>query len=157
MNKTVYGTGIPGAKSGFTLVELLVSVSVVAVACVCILGAVLSTMYLNRLSSEYSLAKNACVREAEIISQDIFFNVVADYNNTTFAVTGLPSAVGVAYVSNANPDLLQVWISVCWRQLGSRVIGEDQNLNGIPEASEDTNNNGRIDSPVQLTFLMSAR
>jgi prepilin-type N-terminal cleavage/methylation domain-containing protein len=144
------------ARNGFTLVELLVSVLIAVIACVCILGGILTCMYLNRLAFEYTVANNACIREAETIMQSSFYSVFATYNNTTFAVAGLPQALGYVYVNNTNPDLLQVWVSVCWRDVGSRVVGEDANLNGTLDAGEDNGNN-RVDSPVQISFLMAAR
>jgi len=57
--------------------------------------------------------------------------------------------MGVVYVDDTNPELLEVTVSVCWQQV-LRVIGEDKNLNGVLDAGEDTNGNGKIDSSVQL-------
>ena len=59
-------------------------------------------------------------------------------------------------VDDSNPELLKVTISVCWRK-NNRVFGEDANFDGLLTPAEDTNNNGIIDSPVQLVTLIANR
>jgi hypothetical protein len=71
-------------------------------------------------------------------------------------VNGIRLNKGVVYVDDTNPELLRVTISVCWQQ-GNSVIGEDKNLSGNLSLSEDTNNNGIIDSTVQLVTLVANR
>ena len=58
--------------------------------------------------------------------------------------------------------LLEVVITVCWRQRDGRVFGEDGStdwtlLNGNIDPGEDLNNNGQVDSPAQLRFLLSEK
>ena len=50
-------------------------------------------------------------------------------------------------------DLLQIEVAVCFRA-GTRVVGEDQNLNGVLEAEEDINKDEKISSPVSLKTLV---
>ena len=59
-------------------------------------------------------------------------------------------------MDDTDPEFLLVTISVCWRQ-GSRIIGEDLNLNGALDAGEDTNGNGIIDSTVELVTQVANR
>jgi len=66
--------------------------------------------------------------------------------------------VGVVYVDDtANSELLDVTVSVCWRQ-GNKVIGEDTNLNGVLDVGEDTIiANNIIDSTVELVTQVANR
>jgi len=58
--------------------------------------------------------------------------------------------------SSAGYDrLLEVILTVSWKQRDGRIIGEDLNLNGILDAGEDANSNGRLDSPSELRSLIS--
>ena len=61
---------------------------------------------------------------------------------------------------SANPglDLYEIRVTICWRQKGNRIIGEDANLDGVwDQASEDANGNGQLDSPAQIVTLISER
>jgi hypothetical protein len=80
----------------------------------------------------------------------------ADISYSNFVVNAIPSSMGVVYINDTNPELLQATVSVCWRQK-NRVIGEDKNLNGALDAGEDANGNKIIDSPVELTTLIVNR
>jgi hypothetical protein len=64
----------------------------------------------------------------------------------------------VVYMNDVNPDLLEITISVCWRQ-GGRVMGEDTDLDGNLDAGEDKSSplNGIIDSPVELVTRVANR
>lgn len=135
---------------GYTLIEILFAIGLLAFALCGILVTFTSAMSLNAFSKNINIATNAAESLMEKIRTDAFPNIVGDYNGLVFNVTAIPASVGVVYVNNTNPELLNVTISVCWRQ-GTRIIGEDKNLNGVLNAGEDTNGNGIIDSPVKLT------
>ena len=75
---------------------------------------------------------------------------------TNFTVNNIPQNRGVVYVDDSNPELLKVTISVSWKQ-GNTVVGEDRNLDGSLNAGEDSNGNGILDSPVELTTLIVNR
>ncbi len=53
-------------------------------------------------------------------------------------------------------DLIQVEVVVCF-QAGRRIVGEDQNLNGILDSGEDTNADNKISSPVSLKTLITSQ
>jgi hypothetical protein len=93
---------------------------------------------------------------AEEMRNSAFNRIVDDYSGLNFIVNDIPQSRGVVYVDDTNPELLQVTISVCWRQ-GNRVIGEDTNLNGQLDAGEVDNGNNIIDSPVQIVTIIANR
>ena len=146
-------------KYGFTLIELMISVSVLIVALAGLLGVFAHLISLNENSSKLTLAVAACQAKLEEIRNSTFSNTYATYNGASFNPQGFTSgeAKGAISVNNSNPNLLQVYISVSWRTRSNRVIGEDRNLNGALNAGEDSNANNRLDSPSQLVTLMAQR
>lgn len=93
----------------------------------------------------------------EEIRNHNFHKIYLDYDDTTFGVAGIEEAEGRVDVDNTNPDLLEITVTVCWKQVGGRVIGEDLNLDGDLDTGEDSNGNGQLDSPVQIITLMAKR
>ena len=137
------------SRHGFTLIEILFTIGILAFTICGLLVSYTSAMVLTATSKNVNIATNAAAGLLEQMRTDSFSRIVNDYDGLVFSVNAIPSSTGVVVVDNTNPELLQVTISVCWRQ-GNRVIGEDTNLNGVLDAGEDTNGNGIIDSPVQL-------
>jgi prepilin-type N-terminal cleavage/methylation domain-containing protein len=118
---------------------------------------------------------------------DHFDTVVSDYSpaglvGNTFTISpGIwlapANQSAVVYILNpqtgvilntgpaANPglDLYEVRTVVCWRQRGARTIGEDNGrgggiaFNGICDGAEDANGNNILDSPAQITTLITER
>ncbi len=82
-----------------------------------------------------------------------FNDIVSVYNGQNFTIDGLTNRgvdhMGTISIMVMDPDVLRVKIAVCWKQR-TRVIGEDQNLNGVLEGPEDINGNGEIDSPCMM-------
>jgi type II secretory pathway pseudopilin PulG len=141
---------------GLTLVELLFSMGILAFTICGLLVSYTSAMVLNSTSKNVNIATNAAAGLLEQMRTDSFSRIINDYDGLVFSVNAIPSSTGVVYVDNTNPELLQVTISICWRQ-GNRVIGEDANLNGVLDGGEDANGNGIIDSPVQLVTQIANR
>ncbi|MDD4899686.1 MAG: type II secretion system protein [Candidatus Omnitrophica bacterium] len=135
---------------GFSLVEIVVAVGILAFALCAILAAYVSFFVLSNTSKNINIASNAALSLMEEIRSTSFFQIYNTYNGLNFTLNDIPQSRGVVYVNNTNPELLEVTVSVCWRQQNNRVIGEDLNLNGVLNAGEDTNGNGIIDSPVEL-------
>ena len=84
------------------------------------------------------------------------------YDNKMWVMGGYGSTSPLlkndVWYSNGYDRLLEVLISISWRQPDGRVFGEDTNLDGIWNATtEDPNNNGRYDSPAQLRVLLSEK
>ena len=146
-------------KSGFTLLELMLGVSVLIVALAGLLGVFAHLISLNENSGKLSLAVAACQAKMEEMRNSNFATLYTTYNGTSFNPNGfsLGEAKGAIYINNANPSLLQVFVSVSWRARSNRVTGEDGNLNGVRDAGEDLDGNLRLDSPAQIATLMAQR
>ncbi len=140
---------------GFTLVELLIATLVMLEVFVAVVLGLVQGLAVNELSRDTALALSAARHRLAEIENAPFSQVHATYHNTTFTTPGL-DGLGTVRVDDSDPKLLVVSATVCWREKDGRVIGEDRNLNGILLSDEDDNGNGVIDSPVQLTTLISA-
>ena len=144
------------SKKGITLVEMLLAAALLSYVVCGILALYANCFELISISKHTSIAINAAQGLSEEIRNAPFSQVVNDYNNLNFTVNTMPSNIGVVYVDDTDPELLRVTISVCWSQR-SRIMGEDTNLDGNLDGGEDANNNGIIDSPVQLVTLIANR
>jgi len=136
-------------RDGFSLIELLIAVGIFLLAFVGILVSYLTCLELAQLSKNTSIAVHAVKARLETIENTAFDQTKATYNNITFTTAGL-TGMGVSYVDDTNPRLLKITIPFCWKQPSGRIVGEDTNLNGQVNGSEDKNANGLLDSPVQI-------
>ena len=145
-------------KSGFTLLELMIGAGVLIVALVGLIAAYSTCFTLNETARNLTIAINSAQREIERI-RNLSFDDVDDEDGTNFEILELDDdeSEGIVEVDSSDPDLLEVTVTVCWRQKGGRVFGEDANLNGVFDAGEDTNGNGQLDSPAQLVTSISRR
>lgn len=73
------------------------------------------------------------------------YGVGADWGSCNISVTDVDN-----YVKN-------VRIAVCWKGKGGRLVGEDLNLNGTLDASEDLNANNLIDSACVISSAVARR
>jgi len=161
---------------GFTLMELMIAAAILVVALSGLLHAFSACFVLNETSRNQTLALNGLQEKIEKIRSVDFSTIYSTYNGTTFYLDEdgvddpaddwfLPRQdhIGVIQVINdgtdaaavTGSDLLQVRLVICWRQNGSRIIGEDMDLDGVLDTGEDTNANNRIDSPAELITLIS--
>jgi prepilin-type N-terminal cleavage/methylation domain-containing protein len=147
------------SASGFTLIEIMLAILILVVVLCGLLSTYIGCLELASISKNSIFAVNAAQKKIEEIRNYSFSDIYNDYNNTTFTVDEMPSgnSKGVIYVDNSNPDLLKLTVSVCWRQRGTLVVGEDRNLNGVLNTGEDLNGNNMIDSTVQLVTLIANR
>lgn len=137
--------------------EILLATGILVFTFCALLAAYISCFALMTTSKNMNIATNAALGLAEEIrSSTPFSDIVDNYNGLIFAVNQIPLSRGVVYVDDTNPELLEVTISVCWRQ-GNRAFGEDTNLNGMLDGGEDANANGIIDSTVQIVTLVANR
>jgi len=143
-------------NSGFTLAEILLATGILAFAVCAILSTYISCFVLTATSKNVNIATYAALGMMEEIRSSAFSRITNDYGGLNFILNDMPSSRGVVYVNDTNPELLEVTISVCWRQ-GNRIIGEDTDLDGILDAGEDANGNGIIDSTVQLVTRIANR
>ncbi|MBU4343305.1 MAG: type II secretion system GspH family protein [Candidatus Omnitrophica bacterium] len=146
-------------KSGFTLFELVMAVAILVVAITGILAIFAKFIALNEDARNLTLALTACQDKMEEIRNSNFDTVFANYNATSFDPDGftLNEAKGAVYVNNTNPELLETYLSVSWRGISNRIIGEDTNLNGALDLGEDLNGDTRLNSPAEISTLMSRR
>jgi len=147
-------------NKGFTLVELLIAAMVLVVA-ICGILATYVTCFETVVTSQ-NLRTAIDVAQSKIDQiRNAPFGVICTFNigpnNVFTANVGGVTYVGRIYVDNCPNDPVTVTVSVCWRQKGGRVIGEDRNLNGALNAGEDGDGNNRIDSPAQIVTVVTAR
>lgn len=138
------------SKRGFSLIEIIIATGILVFALCAILAAYISCYVLSATSKNINIASNATLGLMEEIRDTPFTQISNTYNGLTFVLNDIPQSRGVVYVDSANPELLEVTVSVCWQERNNRIIGEDLNLDGVLNAGEDTNGNGIIDSPVEL-------
>jgi Tfp pilus assembly protein PilV len=134
---------------GFTLAELLIAAAILIVLFTGILMAFFRSIQLEEISRHSSTALLVAKNRVTQIKNTPFDQILAAYHRTTFTTTGL-DGIGVSYVDNTDPRLCIVRVAFCWREKNGRVFGEDLNLNGQVDVGEDRNNNGFVDSPVQV-------
>lgn len=143
-------------KKGFTLVEVLIGVGILAF-CLCgILVSYINMFILSDLARDITLATTAVQDQMENIKK-MSFDSLSVLNSTTFAIAGFSAgnARGRIEVTDSSyTDLKRVRIIACFKSR-QRVIGEDTNLNGALDGGEDANGNGRLDSSVEVVTLIS--
>ena len=84
-----------------------------------------------------------CSRPSDLEGSAVYY--IEQMHGDTSAVPNPPDDVLT--------DLLQIEVVVCFRA-GRRIVGEDQNLNGVLDSGEDTNSDGKLSSPVSLQTLI---
>ena len=141
------------SRKGFTLSELMIGVLVLTPILIGTLATFIRSNDLNDVSANSSFALNALTNQLTVIENTEFSQLI-NLNNTTFTITGL-DGIGVVNVDNSDPQLITVRLSFSWQEKNGRLIGEDLNLNGVLNAGEDSNGNGRLDSPVMISTLIS--
>ena len=130
--------------------------AIMAFALCGILGAYISMFIFSDLNRNFTLVTNALQAKAEEIKRTDFNNLSA-LNATTFDLSGFASSDAKARVEVTDTgygDLKIVRLVACFKNR-ARIIGEDNNLNGILNIGEDANNNGRLDSPAEIVFLIA--
>lgn len=150
---------------GFTLLELMLAVTILIVAITGLLASYVLCFNLAETARNMTLATTAIQFKLEEIRDHSFGDITADFDNTTFTVSGFAAnqATGAIYVESISTDILRVTVSVCWRQRGNRIFGEDNGrgggiaLSGHLEGTEDIDADGIVDSPAMISTLMINR
>lgn len=146
-------------SAGFTLIELMVTVAILVVALTALLASYANMFILGDMARDVSRATNAIRARMEEIKQ-VEFDSLDSLDATTFDLDGFAAAdaEGRIEVSDigGGSNLKQIRIIACFRSR-NRIVGEDANLNGALDqaSSEDSNNNNRLDSPVELITLLA--
>ena len=143
------------SRGGFTLVETMVAAVIMIGAFTAVLLTYIKCIELSELSKNSSIALSLAKNRIEAAKNTAFFQITAQFNGVSFA-TGTLNGQGISYVTSNGANLLTLTVSVCWKQGKgtSRLIGEDADLDGVLDAGEDKNGNGRIDSPVQIVSMI---
>ncbi len=144
------------SQRGFTLPELLIATTVVLLTSVGILFTYVQCLELNNINHDMTLVLQDCRNFMEDIRSTSPSMVHETYNNKTFPLKG-PQGIVLVHVNDQDPQLLLVTVKAFWRQSKGRLIGEDKNLNGTLEESEDVNKNNELDSPVTLVTYVYNR
>ncbi|MCA9403278.1 MAG: type II secretion system protein [Candidatus Omnitrophica bacterium] len=148
-------------QQGFTLLELLFAVSVLVTA---IAGMVRLFMYTST-AADIAGRQTIAVTEAQTKLEEIR-NTNYDLVATNYGSGGSPgntfdlsliNGKGVIYIDSSNAELLVLEIVVSWNNKYNRVVGEDKDLDGILDAGEDENGNGKLDSSVELITYLTRR
>lgn len=139
--------------------EFMIATAILIVALTALLAVFAKLLDMNGNARNLSLAIAASQDKLEEIRNSNFTTIFTTYNSQAFNPAGFNTnqAAGKVYVNNTNTTLLNVYVSVSWRERSNRVIGEDSNLNGILNPGEDANGNNQLDSPAGITTLMAQR
>ncbi len=151
---------------GLTLIELMIAVMILAFVLVGLLETYIVCLDLVEISKNTSIAINNAQNKLEEIKNYTYAQIKTQYNKVPFNLTGI-NGKGVSYAFYCNnpldcsdnyaiTDLLEIIVSVSWKQKNGRVIGEDKNRDGILDAGEDKPPaNGILDSPVEIETLIA--
>lgn len=146
---------------GFTLTEVLVSAAILVVVSVGLIQVFLRASALSSLSGNMTIAMSEAQDKIEEIRNHDFDLIMTDYvsGGTPGDIFSLSEVTGTGkiYISNANPDLLEMEVVISWQEKDDRVIGEDQDLDGVLDAGEDINGNGQLDSTARIITYLARR
>lgn len=143
-------------RNGFTLLELMIASGVLVIVMAGLLSAYINCLEMNETTKNSNLALGAVQEELENLRKAPFQTLNATY---TFYATGPLANLSLGRVvidSATNSSFYRVDAGMCWEQRNSRIIGECVDNNGTL-LFNDTNGNGILDSPVQLTTYVAQR
>jgi type II secretory pathway pseudopilin PulG len=149
-------------KQSFTLVELLVAVTIMAGAIAAIIYSYTAFSEISTTTKNISLASRAAYAKIEDIKSDSFYDIDNYKNQVFYPQTDdiYPQDIrysnlnyrGIVYVSDISSTLKQITVVICWQQNG-RTIGEDW----VFESNPDPTAHPQPASPVTVTTLIAER
>ncbi len=147
--------------NGFTLVELLLVVAIFAVVILGLLRLFIYTSTAAEMAGNKTLALTEAANKMEEIRNHDFSSVVTDYSSggtpgNTFTPTSL-TGKGIIYIDSSNTKLLKIEIDVSWQNKYGRVVGEDADLDGVLDAGEDIDGDGKLSSVAKIIALLAER
>ena len=149
-------------SAGFSLAEVLVTVGIFVIVVTGLIQLFIYCSALSEMSGNMSYALTKAEDKLEEIRNHSYDQIVTDYNSggtpgNIFNLSSL-NAVGVVYINASNTNLLEIETDVSWRnQKDDRVVGEDRDLDGVLDAGEDINGNGKLDSVAKLITYVAKR
>lgn len=149
-------------EEGFTLVEVLLSLAIIAVTLSGLLLTYVNVFVLADMVRDSALASNAVAARMEEIKNMDFDTLPAEagaFNLTSYGFPSLLPSRGRVEVTTSfsgYPNTLtKVRITGTYVTRYNRTVGEDANFNGVFDGGEDKNGNGRLDSPVEVVSLIA--
>ena len=153
---------IAADKKGVTLIEILVALFVLVIGILGTLQLFSYCAYLAEMSGNTNYIIDQAQSKIDEMRSSSFSLIATNYASggtpgNTLTLTN-PTAKGVIIIDSSTADLLQVEINVSWKnERNDRIIGEDLDLDGVLDAGEDVNGNGKLDSPVKLITLIARK
>lgn len=143
------------SHAGVSLAEVLVCVLIFGMAALGLFRLFLYCSQQADLARNMTLAMTEAQDKLEEIRNHPFNQIPADYGTGSAGEEfdlSLVTGKGVVSINTNNPKLLKVRVVVCWQNQNGRVIGEDKNLDGELDSTEDAagNNDGVIDSSAVI-------
>ncbi|MFH2145852.1 MAG: prepilin-type N-terminal cleavage/methylation domain-containing protein [Candidatus Omnitrophota bacterium] len=141
-------------KRGFTLVEVLVSLGILAIAVASTMQLMIFLVQLNETNDIMLPTMNSLEGMMDEIRNAPFDDIASAYDDTKFTLDELDNRgiqnQGLITVDTIEANyLLRVKIVLCWKQK-NRIMGEDKNFNGLLDLGEDENGNNELDSPCSI-------
>ena len=148
-------------KRGFTLVEIVISTIIMAIAITSTLQLLIYLLQMNESSRSSVVCMNRIAGLMDEIKNVDYSDIIGNYNGRQFALNELISRGiqhrGVVIANEIEAGFLtRVKIIVCWKNK-NRIMGEDINFNGVLDGSEDMNGNGELDSPTMIECAIVSR
>lgn len=170
-------------RRGLTYTEVIIALPLALLSVFAAAATILSATSFNQTSKGYTQAMNLGVYRLEQIRAQATLDVAAfrtamlSYNGVRFPIypprypvpsqqedntlrslgIGPTEAEVLSRVSMVDANLADVTLVVCYRGKNGQVIGEDKDFDGILDAGEDSNPNGRIDSPIVFHALVARK
>lgn len=148
--------------TGFTLVEVVLALAILAVTLSGLLLTYISMFILTDMQRDHALASNSLLARLEEIRAIDFDNIssaAGPFNLTDYGFTANQSSMGrvdvVTSFSGYPATLTKVRLVASYATRLNRTVGEDINFNGILDAGEDVNNNSRLDSSAEVVSLIA--
>jgi prepilin-type N-terminal cleavage/methylation domain-containing protein len=141
--------------SGFTLLELAITAAILGLAACGIFSLLISSATLADSAGNITIMSNVAKQEFENNIQRANFDTLNTYSRLPPNVPAGTSLVCYVQDHPTVNDIKIVRIVVSYRGKSNRVIGEDQNLNGVLDGGEDRDANGRLSSLCEMTTFVA--
>lgn len=145
------------AFSGFSLLELVIAASIFAVAVCGVASLFVSLTALAKSAGNITRMTNLAREELENNVYTADFETLNSYHLLPPAVPAGTSLACYIQDHGSINNLKQAIIVVCYRQKSNMVMGEDKNLNGILDAGEDSNGDGRLSSLCEFAAFVTRK
>lgn len=137
--------------------ELMIASAILMFIIIGLLYTYIACFELNEFNRNLTFANNALQAEMESLRETPFDDLPL-LDGTSFTLDGFPSGSSTGFIDiYATPyaDLMYVRLVGCWSQKSGRIIGEDRNLDGTLQPSEDLDLDNVMDSPAEIATFIS--